>query len=183
MANIRNPQAHFALHEQIPLPNFFVTQSNLPPIDQTDLRILQLLCEDAQQPYTEVARRVAVSPGTVHVRMRKLAEQGIVRGATLSLDYTLLGFDVKAFLGIFLQKSALYDSVVDKLKAIPEVLSIDYTTGGYSIFAKLVCRDTEHLREVLHDRLQHIEGIERTETFISLDQSIDRLPRLAEPID
>lgn len=115
--------------------------------------------------------------------MRKLAEQGIVRGATLSLDYTLLGFDVKAFLGIFLQKSALYDSVVDKLKAIPEVLSIDYTTGGYSIFAKLVCRDTEHLREVLHDRLQHIEGIERTETFISLDQSIDRLPRLAEPID
>jgi Lrp/AsnC family transcriptional regulator for asnA, asnC and gidA len=82
--------------------------------------------------------------------------------------------DVTAFIGVYLIRSDQYDKVVKELRKIHEVVSCHYTTGNYSLFLKIVCRDTQHLREVLHDKLQKIEGINRTETLISLDESFDR---------
>jgi Lrp/AsnC family transcriptional regulator, regulator for asnA, asnC and gidA len=143
-------------------------------IDHTDRQILSLLMEDANIPFTEIAKKIHVSGGTVHVRMKKLTDLGIVKGANLSIDYTALGYDVVAFLGIYLDKSSLYDEVSEKLKAIPEIVAANYTTGAYSIFIKIICRDTNHLRDVLHDKIQKIGGIQRTETFISLEESINR---------
>ena len=143
-------------------------------IDNTDLKILEILRDDAKKPYTEVARRVNVSQGTVHVRMTKLEEAGIVEKTTLKLNYAKLGYDITAFIGFFLEKSALYDKVVAKLKEIQEITSIHYTTGNYSMFVKIHCRDTNHLKEVLHDKMQQVDGIERTETMISLEESLDR---------
>ena len=143
-------------------------------IDNVDLKILSELMKDAKVPYTEIAKKVYVSGGTVHVRMKKLEEMGVVTGTTLSMDYSKLGYDVTCFLGIFLLKSSLYEVVVEKLKKIPEVVKIHYTTGNYNIFIKIHCRDTKHLKDVLHDKIQKVEGIERTETFISLEESLNR---------
>jgi Lrp/AsnC family transcriptional regulator for asnA, asnC and gidA len=143
-------------------------------LDDTDRKILSLLIEDAKIPYTEIARKVHVSGGTVHVRMARLEELGIVKGATLKMDYQKLGYGVNAFLGIYLLKSSVYNSVAEQLREIPEVVSIHFTTGNYGVFARLVCRDTQHLRDVLHDRVQLIEGIERTETLISLEETLNR---------
>jgi len=143
-------------------------------LDDTDRKILALLIEDAKIPYTEIARKVHVSGGTVHVRMARLEELGIVKGATLKMDYQKLGYGVNAFLGIYLLKSSVYNSVAEQLREIPEVVSIHFTTGNYGVFARLVCRDTQHLRDVLHDRVQLIEGIERTETLISLEETLNR---------
>ena len=143
-------------------------------IDKLDLQILDALMHDAAQPYTELAKKLYVSGGTIHVRMRKLNEMGIVKSSSLQIDYEALGYDISAFLGIYLDKSSLYDDVSAQLKAIPEIVSAHYTTGQYSIFAKIVCRDTNHLRDVLHDKIQKIQGIQRTETFISLQESINR---------
>ncbi|AYQ32251.1 MULTISPECIES: Lrp/AsnC ligand binding domain-containing protein [Runella] len=149
-------------------------------IDATDLKILALLLEDAHLAYTEIGKRVHVSGGTVHVRMKKLEQLGIVKGAQLLVDQTKLGWDISAFLGIYLDKSSLYEEVAIELERIPEVVNIHYTTGIYSIFAKIVCRDTEHLRQVLHDKIQKVGGIQRTETFISLEERIARPIPLAE---
>ncbi len=143
-------------------------------IDNVDLKILSLLMQDANMPYTEVGKKVFVSGGTVHVRMRKMEEMGIVKGAQLNIDYAKIGWDITAFLGIYLDKSSLYNQVAEELRKIPEIVNIHYTTGNYSIFAKIICRDTQHLREVLHDKIQKVAGIQRTETFISLDESINR---------
>ena len=143
-------------------------------IDNVDLKILNILMEDAKIPYTEVAKRVFVSGGTVHVRMKKLEEMGIVTGTTLKMDYSKLGFDVTCFMGIYLLKSSLYDSVVNNLKKIPEIVKVHYTTGNYNIFIKIHCKDTRHLKDVLHDKIQKVEGIERTETLISLEESMNR---------
>ncbi|HEX8425148.1 Lrp/AsnC ligand binding domain-containing protein [Hymenobacter sp.] len=143
-------------------------------LDDTDRKILDLLMQDAKMPYTEIARKVHVSGGTVHVRMARLEELGIVKGATLQIDYQKLGYGVNAFLGIYLLKSSVYNSVAEQLREIPEVVSIHFTTGAYGIFARIVCRDTQHLRDVLHDRMQLIEGIERTETLISLEETLNR---------
>src|SRR5690606_7080130 len=143
-------------------------------IDKTDLKILSLLSEDAKMPYTEIAKQLNVSNGTIHVRLKKMEDSGIVKGSSLSIDYSKLGLDVCAFLGIYLEKSAYYDAVVNELKKIKEIVNIHYTTGAWSIFIKIFCRDTVHLRDVLHDKIQKINGIERTETFISLDESLNR---------
>lgn len=143
-------------------------------IDELDKQILSLLMKDAKTPYTDIAKQLFVSGGTIHVRMKKLEQLGLVKGATLLVDYSKLGYDVEAFLGIYLDKSSLYETVSSALASIPEIVSAHYITGNYSIFIKIICKDTNHLREVLHDKIQAIEGIQRTETLISLEESINR---------
>jgi Lrp/AsnC family transcriptional regulator, regulator for asnA, asnC and gidA len=142
--------------------------------DDIDKQILAILMKDANTPYSDIAKKIHVSGGTVHVRMRRLTQIGIVTGASLSIDYTKLGYDISAFLGIYLDKSSLYDEVAEELKKIPEVVEAHYTTGLYSIFVKIICHDTAHLKTVLHDKIQKINGIQRTETFITLQESINR---------
>lgn len=149
-------------------------------IDKTDLKILEILIQDAKRPFTEVAKKAFVSQGTVHVRMNKLQEAGIVERTTLKINYAKLGYDVTAFIGIYLEKSSLYEQVLEKLKLIPEIINVHYTTGNWSMFVKIHCRDTSHLKEVLHEKMQQVEGIERTETIISLEESLDRSIVLSE---
>jgi Lrp/AsnC family transcriptional regulator, regulator for asnA, asnC and gidA len=156
--------------------------SKILELDDVDKQILAILMRNAKTPYTDIAKQIHVSGGTVHVRMNKLEQLGIVTGATLSIDYAKLGYDISAFLGIYLDKSSLYDDVSNQLKDIPEVVAAHYTTGIYSIFAKIICRDTAHLKEVLHDKIQKISGIQRTETFISLQESINRPVSISDDV-
>lgn len=142
-------------------------------LDDLDRKILALLMENAKRPYTELGAKLFVSGGTIHVRMNKLIAAGVVRGQTLVVDHTKLGYDVSAFLGIYLKGSGLYNEAAAYLKGIPEIVSAHYTTGVYSIFARVVCLDTDHLRDVLQ-RIQAFDGIQRTETFISLEQTFER---------
>ena len=143
-------------------------------IDSLDHKILGMLMENADQSYAELAKVLFVSAGTIHVRMKKMIQLGVIKREVLEVDYHKLGYDVTAFLGIYLEKSSLYNSVADILNQIPEVVEAHYTTGNYSIFAKIICKDTKDLKEILTDRIQSIEGIQRTETFISLQESINR---------
>lgn len=148
-------------------------------LDDIDKKILSILMEDADIPYTEIAKRVFVSGGTIHVRMKKMKQMGIVEGARLKVNYNRIGYDVTAFLGIYLEKSSLYDDAAEGLSRIQEVINVNYTTGSYSMFAKLICKDTQHLRRVLHDKIQKVRGVQRTETFISLDETINRTINLS----
>lgn len=143
-------------------------------IDNTDIKILNILTQDAFVPFTEIAKKVHVAPGTVHVRMKKMEEAGIVKKPHLQIDLSAMGWDITAFIGVFLSKSESYYKVIRELQKIPEVLSCHYTTGTYSLFLRVQCRDTRHLRDVLSDRVQKIEGIARTETLISLEESFAR---------
>lgn len=143
-------------------------------IDKLDLEIIQQLTHDASISYAELGKKLFVSPGTIHVRIKKMQDAGIINGMRFHVDLKQLGYDVIAFIGIYLEKSSLYDTVARELKKIPEIVRMNYTTGNYSIFAEIVCRDIGQLRSVLHDELQKIKGIERTETFISLEESLNR---------
>jgi Lrp/AsnC family transcriptional regulator for asnA, asnC and gidA len=149
----------------------------MPPtlnIDKLDLQIIQHLMRDANISYADLGKKLFVSAGTVHVRIKKLQDSGVVSGTRMHVDLKRLGYDVIAFIGIYLEKSSLYDVVAKDLKKIPEIVRMNYTTGNYSIFAEIVCKDIVQLRKVLHDELQKIKGIERTETFISLEESLNR---------
>jgi Lrp/AsnC family transcriptional regulator for asnA, asnC and gidA len=141
-------------------------------IDKLDKEILSILIKDAKVPYTEIAQRLIVSAGTIHVRMKRMERLGIVKGATLVLDPAKMGYDMMAFIGIYLVKGSAYNEVIAEIDKIPEVVEAHYTTGEYSIFAKIICRNTQHLRQVINDKIQTINGIMRTETIISLSESI-----------
>lgn len=145
-----------------------------PEIDKLDKQILSILMKDATLPYTEIAKDLSVSGGTVHVRMKKLEELGILKGSHLFINQNKIGYDICAFLGIFLKKGSEYNDAVSKMLEIPEIVELHYTTGQYSMFAKIICRDTQHLRQVLNEKIQAIKGVRRTETFISLEESISR---------
>src|SRR6188474_133882 len=143
-------------------------------LDKLDLEIIHHMMDDAAISYADLGKKLFVSGGTIHVRMKKLQELGIVKGTKLHVDLKMIGYDVIAFIGIFLEKSSLYDSVAKELRKIPEIVRLNYTTGSYSMFAEVVCKDIGQLKFVLHDELQKIKGIERTDTIISLEESFSR---------
>ncbi len=143
-------------------------------LDKLDLQIISAMMEDAGISYADLGKQLFVSGGTIHVRIKKLQELGVVKGTKLNVDLKQLGYDITAFVGIYLEKSSLYDVVAEELKKVPEIIRLNYTTGNYSMFLEVVCKDINQLRFILHDTLQHIKGIERTETFISLDESFNR---------
>jgi Lrp/AsnC family transcriptional regulator for asnA, asnC and gidA len=143
-------------------------------LDKLDYQIIQEMMENAEISYADLGKKLFVSGGTIHVRIKKLEEIGVAKGTKLNVDIKTLGYDVIAFIGIFLEKSSLYDTVAKELRKIPEIVRLNYTTGNYSMFAEVICKNIQQLRFVLHDELQKIKGIERTETFISLDESFIR---------
>lgn len=143
-------------------------------LDNLDIQILCILMEDATIPYTEIAKKLIVSGGTIHVRMKKMQDMEIIKGSYLIINPQKIGYDICAFLGIYLEKGSQYKDAVENLRNVKEIVELHYTTGSYSMFAKIVCRDTNHLRHVLNEDIQGIKGIQRTETFISLEESIKR---------
>lgn len=151
-------------------------------LDKLDFQIITEMMENAEISYADLGKKLFVSGGTIHVRIKKMQELGIVKGTRLHVDMKALGYDITAFVGVYLEKSSLYDTVAKELRKIPEIVRLNYTTGNYSMFIEIVCRDMNQLRFVLHDALQKIKGIERTETFISLDESFNRNVQVAQTL-
>ena len=147
-------------------------------IDGIDKIILKKLMEDARTPILSIAREIGISGAAIHQRLRKLEASGLIAGSKFIINPKVLGYKTLAFVGVFLDASSKYSAAVKRLKEIPEVIESHYTTGNYSIFIKILCRDNEHLMSLLNQEIQSIKGVARTETFISLDQQIDRQIKL-----
>ena len=143
-------------------------------IDGIDKTILNFLMEDAKRPILEIAKNIGITGAAVHQRLRKLEKSGLIEGSRLIIDPRLLGYKTMAFVGIYLDKAVSNPLAVKNLQEIPEVIECHYTTGNWSIFVKVLCKDNEHLMKVLNKNIQGIEGVSRTETFISLNQQINR---------
>jgi len=149
-------------------------------LDKVDLGILNALMEDAHMPYALIGERVHASEATVHVRLKKMHGAGFISGQQLIPNYAALGIEICAFLGIFLEKGKDYEPVLQALKEIPQVTEAHYVTGAFGIFCKIMCQNTEKLKSILYNDIQSIEGIQRTETIISLDNPISRPLHLSE---
>lgn len=143
-------------------------------IDGIDKEILRALMEDARTPILEIARGVGISGAAIHQRLRKLEKSGLISGSKFTINPKVLGYNTMAFIGIYLDKAMSNPEAVKQLNKIPEVIECHYTTGNWSIFIKILCRDNEHLMHLLNKDIQSIDGVSRTETFISLQQQIDR---------
>ena len=141
-------------------------------IDKVDREILSRLLADSRKSYQEIARELIVSGGTIHVRTNKM------KVLDLLPHFQKLGLEVTAFVGINLGSAKDYQTVLPKLKKLPEITEVHYTTGGYSLFVKVVTSSTRELHLFLIEKLQVIKEISSTETLISLDNPVRRDPSL-----
>ncbi len=139
-------------------------------IDSLDKRILSFLTKDARMAFLEVARECGVSGAAIHQRVQKLINDGVIVGSEFTIDPIKIGFSTTCYIGIYLESANLFDQVVEELKRIPEIVECHYTTGIYAIFIKVFAKDNNDLRNILAEKLQSIEGVSRTETFISLQE-------------
>ena len=143
-------------------------------LDQVDFDILSILTQEAQTPYTEVAKKLIISPGTVHARMRKMRDMGLVTGSTLNLDYALIGWKFTVFLGIYLTENTRYKQVIQNLMQVKEVVKVHHVTGKYDVFIKLHTKDSIHYREIYQNSILTIKGIKGMESFISVEENLTR---------
>ena len=143
-------------------------------LDGIDKAILRVLMENARTPVQEIARQLDLSGSAVHQRLKKLEDANLIKGSYLKLNPASLGYSTTAYIGVYLDKAMRNHEAVAQLKKINEVVECHYTTGNWSILIKILCKNNEHLMQLLNHKIQSIVGISRTETFISLHQQIDR---------
>ena len=150
-------------------------------LDEIDYKVLDLLIDNSRIPYTDIAKKLLISPGTVHVRVKKMEDAGIISGSSLKLDYKKLGYTFIAYIGIFLEKTHLTNEVLEKLNSIPFVTVAHITTGRFNIYCKIRSKNTNHAKEIIF-MIDDIDGVSRTETMISLEESINDKKRLMHRI-
>ncbi|MCF7568618.1 winged helix-turn-helix transcriptional regulator [Sabulilitoribacter arenilitoris] len=150
-------------------------------LDEIDHQILDMLIDNTRIPFTDIAKKLLISAGTVHVRVKKMEESGIIRGSSLTLDYKKLGYSFIAYVGVFLNNTSKTKFVLERINNIPFVTVAHITTGKFNIFCKIRARSTEHAKEVIF-MLDDIEGVYRTETMISLEESLNDKKRLMHSI-
>ena len=145
-------------------------------LDRIDRLILDILQREGRIAISELALRVNLSTTPCSERVKRLEREGIIMGYYARLNPAYVDRSLLVFLEIKLSAKSgdVFDQVARDLVDIPEVLECHYTTGNWSILIKIICRDNEHLMQLLNKKIQAIKGVSRTETFISLDQQIDR---------
>jgi len=150
-------------------------------LDEIDHQILDMLIDNTRVPFTDIAKKLLISAGTVHVRVKKMEDAGIIKGSSLTLDYKKLGYSFIAYVGVFLQNTSQTKFVLERINEIPFVTVAHVTTGKFNIFCKIRARNTEHAKDVIF-MLDDIEGVYRTETMISLEESLNDKKRLMHDI-
>ena len=150
-------------------------------LDNLDHQILDILIDNTRTPFTDIAKRLLISAGNVHVRVKKMEEAGLIKGSSLTLDYNKMGYSFIAYVGIYLEKTHQTKYVLERLKEIPYVTVAHITTGKFNIYCKVRAKTTEHAKEIIF-KIDDIDGILRTETMISLEESINDKKRLMHTI-
>ncbi|MBF8457105.1 Lrp/AsnC ligand binding domain-containing protein [Kaistella sp. G5-32] len=142
-------------------------------LDTVDKQIIYMLMDNAKTSLAHISKNVGISTTAVHQRIKKLEQAGVIENSISFLNPRKIGFKVVSFIGMFLEQPSHYQDTIKALNDVNEVVEAHYTTGNYTIFLKVLCRDNDHLMEILN-KLQKMKGVTRTETFISLEQSINR---------
>lgn len=150
-------------------------------LDEIDHQILDMLIENARTPFTDIAKKLLVSAGTIHVRVKKMEDEGVIKGSTLTVDYDKMNYTFIAYIGLYIENSSFTQRIIGELTRIPEVTVAHLTTGKFAVFCKIRARDTKHAKDVIFS-IDNISGVLRTETSISLEEVINDKKRLMHAI-
>jgi DNA-binding Lrp family transcriptional regulator len=152
-------------------------------LDRTDFGILRLLQNNAELSNKEIAAAVGLAPSSAHERLKRLREDGVLRGAHADVDPKAMGIGLEAlfFIGLEKHKRLTVDRFMADVVDIPEVRSAYLITGHHDLVVHVVARDMQHLKDLALDRFTNRPGVTRIETSIVFDSRVrHELPELAE---
>ena len=142
-------------------------------LDAIDKEIIYMLMDNAKTSLAHISKNVGISTTAVHQRIKKLEQAGIIENSVSYLNPKKIGYKVVSYIGVYLDQPSHYKYAISALQQINEVVEAHYTTGNYTIFLKVLCKDNDHLMQILN-KIQKLKGVTGTETIISLEQSISR---------
>lgn len=141
------------------------------PLDSVDLALLRLLAQDARSSQRSLGRELGMSPSAIGERIARLERSGVIRGYSVVLDWDAAGFPVVVYLAITAAQGFDLGPVMTQVNEIPEVEDVMVVTGELDLLARVRVRDYVHLRSLLMDKVWQIQGIQRTETYLSITES------------
>jgi len=137
-------------------------------MDEKDRQILRLLQEDARTPQASIGKRVGLSAAAVNERIRRLVERGVVLGFTVRVDDAKVGVDITAFIDVFIESPRHEAAFVSLMEELPEVQECHFVTGDFTCLLKVKVTDRRALRELVLDKINELEGVRQTRTWIVL---------------
>lgn len=136
-------------------------------LDAVDRRLLTLLFEDARVSQRRLSRELRMSPPAIGERIARLERAGVIRGYTVDVDWSVLGFTT-CYLAVTATAGADQATIMHALTDLPEVEDVSIITGSIDMLARLKVRNHAHLRNLLVNHVWQIEGLQRTETLLSI---------------
>ena len=142
--------------------------------DALDYRILKELSNNARIAFSTLAEQMNVSNSLIHQRVKKLQDSGVLEQSVYQLNAELLGYESSAYTQVMVSNARYIDSIIKALEHIPEIVECTNIAGRYALLVKIIARNNTHLRDVIYDRIQVIEGVESTNTTFAFETSFRR---------
>jgi Lrp/AsnC family leucine-responsive transcriptional regulator len=134
-------------------------------LDQRDLAILRVLQTDARATYSDISKKVGLSPSSVHQRVRKLEEAGVIQGYRAVVDFESLGLFVTALVSLMPLDPKQPDDLPDRVLELPEVEACYSVAGEANYVLKVRTKTTEALEDLLR-RLREKAGVQTRTTIV-----------------
>jgi len=141
-------------------------------LDDTDREILRILQEDARTPFSEIARRIDMSSATVHDRVNRMKDEGVITGYHASVDPKALGYGISALVGLRVKQGREQDTL-DRLADIDGVQQLHLTTGEWDVVARVFAENADALRELMFERITQMDGFDRSQTMVILGTPLE----------
>jgi Lrp/AsnC family transcriptional regulator for asnA, asnC and gidA len=146
---------------------YFAMRINNDLLDDVNFKIIGILGKDSSTPFVEVAKQIGISDATVHLRVRRLTNEGIINKFTISVDNDLLGYDHLAFVGVNVEPR-FAEEATDQLSNLDEVLEIHEMHGTFDLLLKIRAKDLNQMREVVENKIRKLAHILETELMTVL---------------
>lgn len=135
-------------------------------LDRLDREIIAHLQQDGRKPFTDIAKELKISEGTVRNRVGRLVQGNVLQVVGMADPYQL-GFDAPALIGVSVSPPDIEQAAAE-ITALEEVSYLIMVSGDFDLFVEVMCRDRDHLATFLNERLRQVRGVQRTETFLIL---------------
>ena len=136
-------------------------------LDETDREILRILMDDARTPFSEVARQIDMSSATVHDRVGRMEDAGVIEGYHARVDPRAIGLNISAIVGLRVEQGR-EEETLTRLTEIDGVQEVHLTTGQWDVMMRVIAEDADQLRELMFDTIAQMEGFARSQTMVIL---------------
>jgi Lrp/AsnC family transcriptional regulator for asnA, asnC and gidA len=133
----------------------------------TDRAILEALQEDARTPFSEIARQIDMSSATVHDRVNRMEEAGVIEGYHAKVNPKALDYGISAVVGLQVEQGQEQDTL-GRLEEIPGVQGVHLTTGSWDVLMRVYAEDADELRELMFENIAQMDGFARSQTMVIL---------------